>query len=221
MQESNDGPWRAFTCECSGPGSLDKFLQERILLSETGYENPFCKKTATKTEKAKGNILPCHNLSVATQYHTRGSFLHAIIVSICTGHTVRHELSVFCEDTRVSLTVVSKPLAGLKDSALLCTFMGSSGRIPRYEYPIYSVKTHELVFEHQLQQWLIQKSSPGIRNKTLILETSDVTRDAIGTLWSTQLLTVCPAETILQVRHWKRKFFSKTRLTILTESPES
>ncbi len=34
-------------------------------------------------------------------------------MSICTGGAVRDELFVFCEETRLILTVISKPFAGM------------------------------------------------------------------------------------------------------------
>ncbi len=65
-------------------------------------------------------------------------------MSICTGRAVRHELPVCCEDTRLTLAVKSKPLAGLLSIALPCTFIGSSCWLPRYESSIDSGERHEL-----------------------------------------------------------------------------
>ena len=127
-------------------------------------------------------------------------------MSIGTGGAIRDELFVFGEKTRLILAVIRKPFAGLKSFALLGTFLGISGSIHRYEHSMDSSKTHDNGL-YMLAAITDLKHLPCIRDKAISIRT-DFTRDTTGTFQSAQLFTICQAQTILQQRHFIRKFVS-------------
>ncbi len=59
-------------------------------------------------------------------------------MSICAGGTIGDELFVLGEETRLMLTVISKPFAGPMSLASLCTFLNVSGSIQRCDYSMHT-----------------------------------------------------------------------------------
>ncbi len=107
---------------------------------------------------------------------TRGVFLDAMIMSLCTSGAVRDELFVDGEETRLILIVIREPFASLTSIALLCAFLRICGSMHRYKYSIYLSGTHN--------RWLETSAAishfkhlPGIDSKTLPIKKGGITKD--------------------------------------------